>query len=68
MQTYLFVVVAEDGGRVLAASVVALSVAGRGVVEHVEVLHQLLVRRLVAIEHEVKHFHVASVSITYITK
>jgi hypothetical protein len=54
--------VAKDGRSVLGAAVVALLVERCGIVERVEVLHQIFVGRVVSFKGKVVYFNLLSVS------
>jgi protein gp37 len=60
--TYLSVIVTEDRRSVLRAAVVALLVERRGIVERVEVLHQIFIGRVVSFKGKIVHFNLLSVS------
>jgi hypothetical protein len=60
--TYLSVIVTEDSRSVLRTTVIALLVERRGIVERVEVLHQIFVGRVVSFKGKIVYFNLLSVS------
>jgi hypothetical protein len=60
--TYLSVIVTEDRRSVLGAAVVALLVERCGIVERVEVLHQIFIGGVVSFKSKVVYFNLLSVS------